>query len=133
MKSILKHFVIDTVSLYLISQAVFGMQFEKGLYTLIITGAVLGLATLIVKPIINLLLLPINLVTFGLFKWVAYAITLYLVTLVVPGFKIIDFAFRGFSSYWVVIPQIYLSGILAFVAFSFLISFVSSLMYWVLG
>lgn len=131
MKSILKHFIIDTISLYLISLVVSGIVFEKGIETLLLTGFVLMLTTLIVRPIINLLLLPLNLITFGLFKWVTYAITLYLVTIIVPGFKLLDFVFNGFHSVWFVIPAISLSGPFAFIAFSFLISFVASLVYWI--
>lgn len=131
MKTILKHFIIDTVSLYLISLVVRGIVFEKGIETLLLTGFVLMLTTLIIRPILNILLLPLNLVTFGLFKWVTYLITLYLVTVVVPGFKLMDFAFAGFSNPWLPIPAIALSGALAFVAFAFLISFVSSIVYWI--
>lgn len=131
MRTLIKHFIIDTISLYLISLSVTGIVFEKGLETLFLAGFVLMLATTIVKPIINILILPINLVTFGLFKWVAYAITLYIVTLVVPGFKLLEFVFSGFNSYWVSIPAISLTGTLAFIAFSFLISFISSIVYWI--
>jgi putative membrane protein len=131
MRGLIKHFLIDTVTLYLISQAVSGIVFIEGTYTLFLAGFVLMLATLIVRPVINILLLPINLITFGLFKWVTYAITLYLVTLVVPGFHLADFIFKGFNSYWFSIPGISLSGILAFIAFSFVISTVSSILYWI--
>ncbi len=132
MRIIIKHFLIDTVSLYLISQVVIGIVFAEGLYTLALAGFVLMLATLIVRPVINVLLLPINLITFGLFKWVTYAITLYLVTLVVPGFHLGEFVFKGVSSYWFSIPGISLSSVLAFIAFSFVISTVSSILYWIL-
>lgn len=131
MRTLLKHFVIDTVSLYLISQTVSGIVFENGVYTLLLTGAVLMLATMIVRPIINILLLPLNLVTFGLFKWVTYAITFYLVTLIVPGFKLLDFYFKGYQSSLFSLPIISLNGIFAFLAFAFLISFVSSIVYWI--
>jgi putative membrane protein len=131
MKAILKHFIINTVSLYLVSLAVSGIVFAEGIYSLLLAGLVLTLTSLIIRPIINILLLPINLVTFGLFRWVGYAITLYLVTLVVPGFKLMDFVFKGVSTYWFSIPAITLSGILAFIAFSFIISLVSSFAYWI--
>lgn len=131
MRTILKHFIIDTVCLYLISQAVSGMTFTQGFYTLLLTGLVLMGATMIIKPILNILLLPLNLITFGLFKWVTYAITLYLVTLVVPGFHLGDFIFRGYISYWFTVPAVALTGILAFLAFSFTISIFSSIMYWI--
>ncbi len=131
MRTVIKHFLIDTISLYIISQSVAGIVFAEGMYTLLLAGFVLMLATLIVKPIINVLLLPINLITFGLFKWVTYAITLYLVTLVVPGFHLGEFIFKGFSSYWFSVPGISLSGVLAFIAFSFVISTISSILYWI--
>ncbi len=132
MRTLFKHFLIDTLSLYIISLTVSGMVFERGIYTLLLAGLVLMLTTMVIKPIINILLLPINLVTFGLFKWVGYAITLYLVTLIVPGFKLLDFAFKGIATYWFTLPALTIEGALAFLAFSFLISFISSLVYWIL-
>ena len=131
MRTILKHFIINTVTLYIISQAVSGIYFAAGSYTLLLAGLVLTLTTLVIRPVINILLLPINLITFGFFKWVGYAITLYLVTLIVPGFKLLDFVFKGYNSYWFSIPALSLSGLLAFIAFSFIISIISSIIYWI--
>ena len=131
MRTVLKHFIIDTVALYLVSRMVNGMVFVDGLTTIILAGGVLMVATMVIRPIINLLLLPLNLITFGFFKWVGFAITLYIVTLVVPGFKLLDFVFKGFSSYWFSIPAISLTGMLAFIAFSFLISLIASVVYWI--
>ncbi|MFI5241083.1 MAG: phage holin family protein [Microgenomates group bacterium] len=129
---IVKYFIIDAVALYLISMAVQGMTFDNGVKTLLLTGVVLSLSQMIVRPLINLLLLPINLITFGLFKWVGYAITLYLVTLIVPGFAIGGFYFPGVETYWFNFPTISLTGTLAFIAFSFVISSVSSIMFWLM-
>jgi len=132
MRTILKHFIINTASLYVVSLAVSGIIFADGTYSLLMAGIVLTLTTLIIRPIINILLLPINLITFGLFRWVGFAITLYLVTLIVPGFKLINFVFKGYTSYWFSLPAISLSGIFTFIAFSFLISFIASIGYWIL-
>lgn len=128
----IKHFLINSVALYLISLIVSGMYFSNGTTTILLTGTALTIASLIIKPVINIMLLPINLVTFGLFRWVGYAVVLYIVTLIVPGFKLVGFAFNGFSSYWFNIPSISLQGILAFIAFSFIISIVSSILDWLL-
>lgn len=129
---IIKNLIIDIVTLFAISQVVSGMTFEGGIQTLLLTGAVLSACQFLVRPLINILLLPINLLTFGLFKWVGYAVTLYLVTLLVSGFKISEFHFAGFSSYWFSIPTIDLTGFLAFLAFSFLISSISSIISWLM-
>ena len=133
LKNLVKHFVIDTVSLYLASIVVSGIVFENGLATLLLAGLALTLAGAVIKPIINILLLPINLITFGLFRWVAFTITLYLVTVIIPGFKILSFMFLGYKSIWLSIPGFSLYGVMSLVAFSFLISFVSSVVYWILG
>ena len=130
MKKLIKYFVIDTVSLYLISQSVSGMVFEDGIRSLLLAGLVLMLTSFLVKPIINVLLLPINLLTFGLFRWISSAITIFLVTLVVPGFKIYNFYFSGFSSQWFDIPSVSLINPFSYVAFSFLLTFVTSIIYW---
>jgi len=131
MRGLIKHFIINTAALYIVSIMVTGIVFANGTYTLVLTGAVLMLTNMIIKPIINILLLPINLITFGLFKWLSYAVTLYLVTLVVPGFKLLDFVFSGYNTYWVSIPALSLTGVLAFIAFSFLISGISSIGNWI--
>jgi putative membrane protein len=131
MRTLLKHFILDTIALYLISETIRGMEFTEGYYTLFLAGFVLMVATMVIKPVITLLLLPLNMITLGLFKWVTFAITFYLVTLIVPGFVIKDFVFGGYNSYWFSLPPISFTGIFAFLSFAFLISFTSSLLRWI--
>ncbi len=133
MKSILKIYITNTLSLYLASVAFGGIQLSKGTNSILLAGVGLSLLSLLVKPLINLLLLPLNLITFGLFRWVSSAIALYLVTLIVPGFKIVAFSFSGLSSKWIDIPSINLSGFLAIIAFSLVISVISSILHWLIS
>jgi len=132
MKRILRHFVIDSVSIFLVSSIASGMVFEKGLETLLLTGLGLTIASLIAKPVINILLLPVNLITFGLFRWVSAVAVLYIVSLTVPGFKILSFNFGGYTSLWIDLPVVAFTGFLAFFAFSFLHSLISSFIYWLI-
>ena len=131
MKKIFRHFAIDTLTLYAVSLFTAGLVFEKGLITILLAGASLTVASLLARPVINLLLLPINLITFNLFKWVSSAIALYLVTLVVPGFKITHFYFAGMASNLFTIPPFSLGGILSYAVFAFIISFITSSIYWI--
>ena len=130
MKRILRFYVISTTALYTVSQTAIGMVFSKGTETLLLAGVGLAIASLLVKPIINILLLPINLITFGLFRWVSSAIALYIVTLIVKDFRIDKFFIEGTQTTWFDIPTIDLAGIFAFVAFSFLLSIVVSFIHW---
>lgn len=132
MKRIIRHFVIDTFSLWVVTQMAGGLIFEKGLYTLLLTGAAVTAVSFLAKPAINLLLLPLNLVTFGLFRWVSAAIVLYIATLIVPMFKVASFSFAGYYSRWIDIPAMNLKGFLAFIAFSFLLSLITSFIYWLI-
>ena len=132
MKRIFRLYVIETFSLYLVSRIAGGVVFASSYETLLITGAVLMGATLVAKPVINILLLPLNLVTFGFFKWISSTVALYLVTLVVDGFSIEGFYFEGFVSQWIDIPAIsFGSPIIALIVFSFLLSLISSLIGWI--
>lgn len=130
MKKVIRHYLIDTSSLFIVSQVASGMVFAKGTETLLLAGIGLTIISLFAKPIINLLLLPLNLVTFGIFRWVSSAVVLYLVTLIIGEFKITSFHFAGFSNKWIDLPVLDFSGILAFIAYSFLLSVLTSLFYW---
>lgn len=130
-KKLVRHYIIDTLSLYLVSLVATGLIFEDGTKTLLLAGLGLTLATIFARPVINLLLLPLNLVTFGLFRWVSSAIALYLVELVVPGFNIAGFRFAGFTNVWIEIPGMDFSGWLQYIAFAFILSVITSIIYWV--
>ncbi len=69
-------------------------------------------------------------VTFGVFRWVAAGVILFLVTLLVKDFRILFFDYAGLRNIWLDIPAIHLTGILAFIAFSFILSLITSFIYW---
>lgn len=131
MKALLRSFVITTVSLWIVSQiAVGGINFGEGTSTLLLAGLALGIVNLLVSPLINLLLLPLNLITLGTMRWITNVITLYLTTLIVPGFSITGFTFPGFSDFGFVIPTVTLGGLSAFIVISILLSFISHFLFW---
>ena len=132
-KRFISVFVIESVALYLVSQIASGLMFTRGIQSLIVTGVALALASFFVKPIINILLLPINLVTFGVFKWVSHAVTLYIVDLLLAEFAVNSFKFAGLSSKYIDMPPINLpSGIPSYLAFSLTIAAITSIIYWLL-
>ena len=107
-----------------------GILFEGGIETFLIAAAALSVANHFVRPFLNILLLPINLMTLGLLRWVSSIILLYVVTLLVNGFKINAFDFSGFIFQGLSIPEVHVTGFLALLVVSFLISFLSSFLYW---
>jgi putative membrane protein len=132
MKGIFRLYLIETFSLFLVSSVTSGIIFEYGIQTLLLAGLGLTATSSVAKPVINLLLLPLNLMTFGLFRFISSAVALYLVTLVVPGFKLVNFYFQGFSSKWIDLPSLSFEGIVAFIAFSILLSILTTFLHWLI-
>lgn len=132
MRRILRSILINAAAIWLISQSASGIVLERGLETLLVAAFTLGMINLLIKPIINILLLPLNLVTLGTFRWLVNVAALVLVTMIVPDFKIASFQFPGLTYQGIVIPAFSLNLIFSFIVISFLISLISSFLYWLL-
>ena len=132
MKTLLRNTLFNALSIFLISQAVSGMKVYGGLLTYIIAGLVLTLLMKLLKPILNLLALPLNIITLGFFSFVINVIIFYILTVLVVGISVTAFTFSGFSYLGFVIPSIYFNTIFAFVLVSFLQSIVVSFLSWLI-
>lgn len=130
MKRFIRDFLYATFALYTASIIAEGIVFQEGIITMLLAGLGLMLSLILAKPVINILLLPLNLITFGLFRWISSAIILYLVTMIVPGFVIEKFYFSGLTTEWFDIPAINLEGIFSFVGFALIISILTSFLNW---
>lgn len=130
-KKILRNFATEGTALYLTTQMADGLHFDKGAQSIIVTALALAIATIVVKPLINILILPINLVTFNFFKWASQAIMLFLVDLALVEFAITSFAFKGFQTDWFSLPPVFLEqGVAAYLAFSFLVAAIAGIIHW---
>lgn len=110
-----------------------GMNYDGSIQTLLLAAVTLMLLNRIVKPLIKLFLLPINLITLGLFRWVANVATLFLLTRIVGGFQIVGFYFAGFESSGFVVPAIQISLLSSYILGSIVIGLFSTLFVWVLS
>lgn len=63
-----------------------------GFYAALVAAAMLGVANLLVRPILFLLTLPITILTLGFFTLVLNALMLWLVSTIVKGFDITSFS-----------------------------------------
>lgn len=71
-------------ALWLATTFVQGVSFTGSLQTLFIAGAVLGFFNAVLKPILNLLTLPLRLLTLGLFSFVVQAALVFLLDILFP-------------------------------------------------
>ncbi len=130
MKSILRALFINAAVLFLATRIYPGLIFDGQLKTLILATLALTILNRFVKPIIKLLLLPINLITLGLFGWVAQVLTLFLLTRLVTGFAVVPFYFPGWSNNGFVVPAMAISSFASYLIASITISILAQVLGW---
>jgi len=132
MKAFLRAILINLLVLYLVSAVYPGFTIYHDVKTLVTAAIIWLLLNKIVKPIIKLLLLPINLITLNLFSWAVSLITLFLLPLIVSGIKISPFDFAGFSYQGFSIPSFHINLFLSFVVASSLLNLFHSIIAWII-
>jgi putative membrane protein len=100
----LARWLISAVSIYLVALLGIGVQ-VRSFWVALLAALVLGLANLLVRPILLVLTLPINLLTLGLFTLVVNGLVFLLAAAFTPGFQV-----RGF---WPAILGAFLVGVLS--------------------
>lgn len=130
MKGLLRLFLFYTISLFISTQLLSGFKLTGNVQTYIVTGIILTIMMLLLKPILKLLSMPLNLITFGLASFLINAVILFLLTVFVPQVTISPFTLPGISFLGFVIPPIGLNKWFAYIIASVVLSGVYSLLTW---
>ena len=126
MKYLVRVFVFNVFALWLASQLLPTIRVVTTWQALLSAGGVLSILMLIVKPILKILFLPINIITFGLLSWMVNVIVIYLLTVVASEVAIVSWTFPGGSALGFTMPQIKLTYGMALIASSLLITLIVS-------
>lgn len=132
MKSLLKTLLINAGGLFVLAYLIPAFRVTGGLRTYVIASIALALLNLFVRPLLNLLLLPVNLLTLGFFRWVTNAVILWILTIFVPQISIFPFNFPGFSYQEIVLPEITLSVTWTTIVSAFLFSLITTFLDWII-
>lgn len=130
MKTILKRIFVSVIAIYACSLLVSGLSFDNNIKTLLLAGAVFSLLNLILRPVLKLVMLPINFITLGTISWIIGVFMLYLTTYLVSGFTVSAFEFGGFSSNGFRVPNASLNVFWTVTLCSFIISWLSRVIAW---
>lgn len=87
---LLLRWIINALSLLLTAHVIQGIEVQ-GFFAALIAVLVLGIANAIIRPILIFLTLPLNIMTLGLFTFVINGFILYMVGAVVEGIEISGF------------------------------------------
>lgn len=132
MKSFFRNCLFNAFSIFFLSVTLSGVKVTDGIFTYILGGVALTLLLALLKPVLNLLALPLNIVTLGMFSFFTNVIIFYLLTVFVTGISISAFTFSGFSYLGFVIPHVYFNTLFAFIITAFLQALCVSFLNWLI-
>ena len=131
MKKYARSFVISLLAFLVVAYLYPGFSYNGQLLALGLAALVFAGLTIFVKPVIKLLSLPFNLLTFGLFSFLINVIILYGVSYFISDFKIHSFHFPGYSLSGFGIPAADLNQLFSALIASFFIGIISTALHWV--
>lgn len=132
MKTLVRRIFIYTFGLFLMEMLIPGVSISGGFWTMLFGGMVLAGMFLVLKPVLNLLTLPANLMTLGLFSVFNSAIILYLLTVFMGSISIEAFSYPRTDLLGVIIPKLTFSTFLAYIYSAFVLSFIDSFLSWLM-
>lgn len=130
MKSFLRHIFVNFVTIYLLGSTFPGLIVDLNPKTLITASVIWFLLNKIIKPIIKLLLLPINLVTLNLFSWLVGLITLFLLQVFADGITVSSFQFEGLNLYGFIVPSFFVNLFFSYILTSVLLNSIHASIFW---
>lgn len=114
MKKFLKFTLLFYFTLHIVGELIRNLHFQNGIWTILEVSLILTIFELFLKPIIKILLLPINILTLGLFRIIINTLGIYLALFLITTFTTSDF--------W--IYAYHFTGLLAVFVTSIIINFV---------
>jgi len=130
MKSLLRTLLLNIAVIFFAAWTLPGLSYSHNLQTLLFAAVALALLNLVARPIVKLLMLPLNLLTLGIFSWLTNVFLLYLATRLIPGFEVLAFNFSGWAYQGLVLPAMAVSTFTSYILSSFLIGLLTSLLGW---
>lgn len=130
MKTLLRYFLINLVSLYATTKYLPGLTYAGGFRSLAIGALAFMLINFILVPLLKLLFLPLNLLTVGLFAWLINVLALYALTTIVSDFQLLPYNFPGTHFLGVTLPATELSAFWVAVVASFIIGVITHFLQW---
>lgn len=132
MKALLRNYLVNLGALWIVTQIIPSLQILGGAEGLMLGALTLMGANILLVPLLKILLLPLNLLTLGIFAWLSNVLALYFLTILLPYISISAYHFPGLTYQGFTIPAIDLPAFYVVVIASFLIGFIIHLTKWLI-
>lgn len=90
MQTLLK-FAGTVAAVFLTVHFVPGISVSGGWVTILLVALAWSVITMVIRPVLQILTLPITIITFGLFAFILNALLFWAMEFIVPGFEIAGF------------------------------------------
>lgn len=130
MKALIRNYLINLGALWVTSQIIPSLSILGGFRGLFIAALTFMVANILLVPFLKIILLPLNLLTLGIFAWLANVLALYFLATVVPSFQLLPYNFTGFYYEGFIVPAINLSTFQTTIVVSLVIGFIIHFVNW---
>lgn len=130
MKTFLRHVFVNFISILFLTISFPGFIVDLNPKTLLTASIIWFFLNKIVKPIIKLLLLPINLITLNLFSWMVGVLTLFLLQIFADGVNIASFTFPGLEISGFIVPSFFINLFFSYLLSSILLNSIHKSIFW---
>jgi putative membrane protein len=89
MKLIIK-LALNVFTLLIVAYLVPGFELES-FWATVVTAVVMGVVNTFIRPVLQIIFLPLSIVTFGIVAFLINVVLLWAVSYIVPGFQIANF------------------------------------------
>lgn len=129
-KDFFRGLIINCGALFATTQMLPGLSFNGGLKTMIIGGVAFMFINFTVVPLLKIMFLPLNILTFGFFTWLINVLALYFLTTFIPSFKLAPYTFSGLDLGMILVPQITFNTLQVAIIASLLIGLFANIAKW---
>ncbi|MBP9719046.1 MAG: phage holin family protein [Candidatus Levybacteria bacterium] len=130
MRFVLKNIVLYALSLFTLQLLFTGVSVNGGIETYIVGALILTILFYTLKPILQLVTLPLNFATLGLFTIIINTLILYIATVLIPNIVVTAFTYPGVSFLGFTVPVIQFNAFFAYVICAIVISCLTTVILW---
>ncbi len=129
MKHLIRVLLFNLFALWFVKEVFPALVVSGGVFTMLSAALGLSLLMLIVKPILKILFIPFNFLTFGIAGLFINVVVIYILTLIFPEVQIIPYTFPGLSWQGFMIPSVRFSYVGALVIVSAGVTIISHILH----
>ena len=106
MKLLIK-LTLNVFTLLIVAHLVPGFRFDT-FWATVVTAVVMGVVNTFIKPVLQIIFLPLSIVTFGIVAFLINVVLIWAVSYIVPGFEIASFTTAVIASVAMTLVSLFL-------------------------